>query len=114
MSPYLLRPAVAILRRPTPQGSAFLRRSVASGGALRVEDTKGCCMACMQDLEEMTANLEEVNKHMEILLEHERRFERSQQRQKKLSCVLIPATIAFYIFGPEKKDKPSSEAQSEI
>ncbi|XP_044951393.1 uncharacterized protein LOC123401623 [Hordeum vulgare subsp. vulgare] len=114
MHPYLVRSAVALLRRPTPQGSAFLRRSIASGGAPRVEETKGVCMVSVQDFEEIVASLEQVNKQMEFLLEHERRLERSEQRQRKLACVLVPATIAFYIFGPEKKGKPSLEGQSEI
>lgn len=67
-----------------------------------------------KDMEKLAANLREVNERLDFLQEQERRFERSQERQKKLACVLVPATIAFYIFGPEKKGKPSSEGQSDI
>ncbi|XBI49012.1 hypothetical protein VPH35_112649 [Triticum aestivum] len=115
MAPYLLRSAVAILRRSTPQVSDVLRRSSPrsfSGGALRVEATKGCCMD--KDMEKLAADLREVNAQLDFLLEQERRFERGQELQKKLSCVLVPATIAFYIFGPKKKGKPSEEEQPDI
>jgi hypothetical protein len=38
-------------------------------------------------------------------------FERNERLQKKIACVLVPDTVAFYIFGPKKKLKSSAEGQ---
>lgn len=66
------------------------------------------------DLEKLSENLCKMEKDIGTLLEHERRFERREQFHKRLSYVLVPGAIAFFIFGPDKKREPSPEGQSGI
>ncbi|KAM0912225.1 hypothetical protein ACQ4PT_012924 [Festuca glaucescens] len=120
-SPSLLRSAaVRVLRRSSLQvPSARSPRVFFSGVAGKIEPCKGLCSnrncaegvrTCRLDmLLEFEAYLHEARSLVQVILEQEKRAQRNAQLQKKIACVLLPATAAIWIFVPSKKEKSSAE-----
>ncbi|KAK1620308.1 hypothetical protein QYE76_025825 [Lolium multiflorum] len=121
-SPSLLRSAaVRVLRRPSLQvPSGRSPRVFFSGVAGKIEPCKGLCSnrnctegvkTCRFDmvLNQFEAYLHEARSLVQVILEQEKRAQQNAQLQKKIACVLLPATAAIWIFVPNKKEKSSAE-----
>ncbi|XP_044409824.1 uncharacterized protein [Triticum aestivum] len=120
MASLLLRSAAGrVLGRSIPLGVGSFRRSPGrflSGGAQRIEYKHSCSNYTHSPearleiaLEKFGENLQKAHEATLSLLEHEKRFERQEQRQKVLSYFLVPAGVAFLIFGPDKKKEKLEE-----